>query len=201
MATGIVVGLGGSIAAGKSAVARYLRDSYDFTVLSYSRFLARRLGQRGVLVNRDSLQAMGLELGSTLGYDGLTRLLMENTDAGKHYAVDGVRHRTALDYLRKRYKQRFAFIFRDVDRMTRWQSCCERRQEQRPPTFEEFCTIEASSVEAMAEALKDAADLVLPYLPQVACVHARVDAFLLAHFGLKPRSQGRADGSRVESRT
>jgi len=201
MATGIVVGLGGPIAAGKSAVANYLRDSYDFTVLSYSRFLARRLEQRGAPVNRYSLQAMGLELGSSLGYDGLTRLLMENTDAGKHYAVDGVRHKTALEYLRKRYKQRFVFIFREVDRKTRWQLCCERRQEQRPPTLEEFCAIEASSVEAMAEALKDAADLVLPYFPQVACLHARVDGFLLAHFVLKPRSQSRADGSTVGGRT
>lgn len=185
MATGIVLGLSGRIASGKSFVANYLELHYEFRVLRYRALLTQILEERGVFVNRSSLQAVGHELGEKLGYDGITEMLLAGTEASINYVVDGVRQLSALRYLQERYVDRFALIFRDVDEVRRLHLHNQRAKNSKPLTLQEFRLMDLAPVEREIPELLSKADLVLPYTADPAELQLQIDMFMLCRFGLR----------------
>ena len=184
MGRGIMVGLSGRIASGKSYLGEYLEQWYGFQVMRYRTLLARILGERGQPVSRDTLQEIGLELGKEIGYDGLTRLLLEDANPDQNYALDGVRHLSTFSYLKGLYADRFALFYRDVDEALRWRLHNERSAEQIQMTLEEFRAIDRAPVESEIPLLKSKADLIPPFASDPTDLHVRIDAFMFNRFGL-----------------
>jgi hypothetical protein len=142
------------------------------------------LRERGIDVNRDTLQKIGLELGNEIGYDGLTQLLMTNVDSNQNYAIDGVRHLSTLEYLREQYQERFALLYRDVEITVRWKMHNQRSPEGNQVTLDEFQVIDKAPVESEIDQLKSEADLILSYAKDPTVLFGKLDAFLLDRFGL-----------------
>ncbi len=180
----IIIGLSGRIASGKSHVAQYLQQRYRFLILRYSDLLARMLAERNSPVNRDTLQAIGLELGRTIGYDGLTRVLLEGANVDQNYVVDGVRHLVAHEYLKRFCQDRFCLIYRDVDQVQRLRFYNARHKDDPPLTVEQFRVIDEAPVEGEIEALRVQADLILPYVADPHTLGEQVDDFMKRRFDL-----------------
>jgi hypothetical protein len=188
VATGLIIGLSGRIASGKSYIGEYLEQHYGFMVLRYRTLLERIIMTKHMQVSRTTLQAMGLEMGEKIGYDGLTRLLLADALPDQNYTVDGVRHLSAFEFLRNRYQNQFALFFRDLDQIKRFELFNARAKPDLPLTLEEFRAIDEAPVEQEIQELKARADLLLPYVPDLISLHISVDSFLGNQFGLKRKN-------------
>lgn len=184
MAKGIVVGISGEIASGKSTVCKYLAECYGFELLRYRTLLSRMLSERGENISRSTLQRLGLELGKNIGYDGITRLLLGNTKPDMNYVLDGVRHLAAFEYLRRRYSNRFVLVYRDTNVRLRWHMYNERLPLKDRLNICRFYDINRAPVESEISMLKSKADLVLHFERDISQLYAQIDSFMIIRFGL-----------------
>ncbi len=114
----LVVGIAGSIGAGKTTVAKYLASGHGFGYLRYSQVLAEWLG-RGTN-NRAVLQQLGWEIMSRGKQNQLNAMLIGKIRDGRDYAIDGLRHRIDYITLRKRFRRKFFLLYVDAPAALRW---------------------------------------------------------------------------------
>ena len=99
----IVVGLSGSIAAGKTTAARIL-ERMGFRYCRFSEIIAQELRARGTTVTRHSLQAFGEEAhNSRFGQRQLQNKLAVHVEQAPRIVVDGLRHPEDRAFLRERW--------------------------------------------------------------------------------------------------
>ncbi|MDR0472412.1 MAG: PHP domain-containing protein [Treponema sp.] len=90
---GIVIGLVGHIAAGKTTTAEYLRFRHGFTSMRFSKIIAEKYNVSG----RDELQRVGHEIAKNpVKQKELSDIMISKMKAGENYAIDGLRQ--IIDY-------------------------------------------------------------------------------------------------------
>jgi histidinol phosphatase-like PHP family hydrolase/predicted nuclease with RNAse H fold/dephospho-CoA kinase len=90
---GIVIGLTGHIAAGKTTVAEYLRFKHGFTSMRFSKLI----GEKYNVSSRDDLQRIGLEIAKdSVKQKELSDLMINKMKKGENYVIDGIRQ--LVDY-------------------------------------------------------------------------------------------------------
>lgn len=63
----MIIGVTGTLGAGKGTVAEYLTKKHNFTYLSVRNFLAGEVIRRGLMVNRDTIMQIANDLRATHG--------------------------------------------------------------------------------------------------------------------------------------
>lgn len=86
-----VIGLSGPIATGKTTAAKYIK-SLGFEYGRYSLVLKRLLAERGVEVNRSTLQDLGDEVNKSPGQRWLCKQLIMSLPNDGNLVIDGLRH-------------------------------------------------------------------------------------------------------------
>ena len=110
-----IVSLSGEIASGKSYVADYFSEQKNAHVLTFSSMLKKELIKMNKEVNRKNLQEFGHKLFSEIGVEGFVDKLLENVNSKDNLLViDGIRHKSALDYLRTKYNLLHIYIHADI---------------------------------------------------------------------------------------
>jgi len=90
---GIVIGLVGHIAAGKTTAAEYLCFRHGFTSMRFSKLIEEKYNVSG----RDNLQRVGLEIANDpVKQKELSDSMINKMKEGENYAIDGLRH--VIDY-------------------------------------------------------------------------------------------------------
>lgn len=107
-----IFGIGGQIASGKTTVSEILKDNgYEYT--RYSQILKNILEERGEIVNRESLQALGLEMSKK--QTEFSKKLFETIKDFNYVVIDGLRYPEDYTFFFEMYGFDFKFLFIEAD--------------------------------------------------------------------------------------
>lgn len=112
-----VVGIGGPIGAGKSALADELASVYGGARRSFGGVVRRRAELADRPLDRESLQRLGDEIIATEGWDAFCREVLGDVDDDAIVVVDGIRHLGAIEGLAAAAgRPHFRLVFVDAPR-------------------------------------------------------------------------------------
>ena len=98
----IVIGITGTLGAGKGTVVEYLVQHHGFTHYSARELITKSLHERGIPVSRDTLIDMANELRANCGHAHIMESLYEKAmAAGENAVIESVRAIAEVDALKK----------------------------------------------------------------------------------------------------
>ena len=147
----IIVGITGTIAAGKGVVVDILKE-LGFRHYSVREFITQEVVRRGLPVNRDNLVAIGNELRATHGPGYLAEKLYEQAAlAGENCVIESIRTLGEVAVLRAaalKTKGRFYLFAIDADQGLRYGRVTQRGSSTDLISFEQFQRDEAREMES-----------------------------------------------------
>lgn len=132
----ILLGITGTIGAGKGTVVDYLVKEKGFAHYSARNFIVEEIVRRHLPVNRDSMTDVSNDLRATHGPAYIIEQLYRHAqDGGKNAIIESVREVAGAEFI----KERGGFILAvDADRPVRYERITSRGSETDRVTFEEF---------------------------------------------------------------
>jgi dephospho-CoA kinase len=133
----IIIGITGTIGAGKGTVVEYLTEKKDFLHFSVRAFLLEEIRKRGIPEDRDSMFRLANELRALHGPSYVTDQLCEKAVlTGRNCVIESIRTPGEIDSLRR--KASFFLIAVDADPALRYERIRIRASETDSITFETF---------------------------------------------------------------
>jgi len=137
----IIIGITGTIGAGKGTLVEYLVSKKGFVHYSVRGFLIEEISKRNLPVNRDSMVSVANELRAKNSPSYITDCLFEQAkQEGKDAVIESIRSVGEVDSLRK--KGNFCLLAVDADPTIRYERIVERNSETDHISFEEFLSNE-----------------------------------------------------------
>ncbi len=138
----MIIGLTGSLAAGKGVVADFLKKK-GFIYLSLSDELREIMKENKVQITRENLQLWGNKLREERGLDVLAKRAIEKikTQEYKKAIVDGIRNPAEIDSLEKNLKH-FFLVAVDAPIKIRFERMVARSRESDPIRLEDFLKVD-----------------------------------------------------------
>jgi dephospho-CoA kinase len=137
-----IIGITGTLGAGKGTVVEYLVEKLGFDHYSVRAFLLKEINRRGLVENRDSMVLVANELRAAHGPSYVTdQLYNEALLPGKNCIIESIRTPGEIESLRK--KGNFHLFAVDADPRIRFQRITMRNSETDHITFETFTSNEA----------------------------------------------------------
>ena len=138
----IIIGITGTLGAGKGTVVEYLVGKNGFDHYSVRNFLLKEINRRGMPENRDSMVVVANELRGQHGPSYVTdQLYFEAARTGKNCIIESIRTPGEIDSLKQ--KGNFFLFAVDADPVIRYQRITERQSETDHISFETFLSNEA----------------------------------------------------------
>ena len=132
----MIIGLTGTMASGKDAVADILKKR-GYIYLSLSDEVREEAKNRNIEVTRENLQALGNEMRKNEGAGILAqRVLMKITDPQKNYVINGIRNPAEVAELKN--WPSFYLISVDAPQQMRFQRMMTRNRPSDPKLFYMF---------------------------------------------------------------
>lgn len=137
----MIIGLTGSIAAGKGVVSDFLKDK-GFVYLSLSNELREIARKRKIEITRVNLQDLGNSLRREFSPSVLANTVIEkiNKQALEKVIVDGIRNPSEIKELKK--LKNFFLVSVDAPIEQRFQRCVDRNRESDPISYMDFLSID-----------------------------------------------------------
>ena len=136
----MIVGLTGTKAGGKGEVAKILIEK-GFLYSSLSDIVREEAAKRGMVnYTITDLQNIGNELRQKEGLGVLAKRVLEKTEAGKNYVIDGIRNLGEIEELKKRNA---VIIAVDAPKEKRFEFLIKRARQSDPKTRDDFEKMEA----------------------------------------------------------
>lgn len=137
----LIVGITGTLGAGKGATVEFLQQKYQFLHYSVRGFLSKILEEQSIEITRDSLTEMGNKLRAQYGGDYIIQQMLE--DAQKEVfpvVIESIRSKTEVDLL---LQNGIPLIAIDADQPLRYERILQRLSETDDVSYEKFCEDEA----------------------------------------------------------
>jgi len=137
----MIIGLTGSLAAGKGIVANFLKEK-GFVYLSLSDELRELLKEKKIQITRENLQMWGSQFREEKGSGYLAELIFTKimNQQYKLAVVDGIRNPGEIEVLKK--LKSFFLISVDAPQEIRFKRIVERNRESDPKTWEDFLIVD-----------------------------------------------------------
>ena len=121
----IVIGLTGTLGAGKDTVVNYLIKNEDFQHLSVRKFLIKELQKRNLPINRDTMRQLANELREKYGNAYIVeKLYSEALKSNKNTIIESIRSVGEVEALKR--KDNFFLIAIDADPKIRYSRIRQR---------------------------------------------------------------------------
>lgn len=140
----MIIGITGTFAAGKDAVADYL-ESKGFEHFSLGHEIVDVAKERGIESTRDNLRILGNALREQFGSDYLPKRVLEKSTK-EDVAIAGIRQPGEIKFLKT--KPDFLLIAVDAPIELRFERMRERAREGDPQTIEELAEKEKKEMES-----------------------------------------------------
>ena len=140
--TMLIIGITGTLGAGKGTIVEYLKRKKDFRHYSVRAFLVKEIEKRGLPVNRDSMTAVANQLRSRHHPAYIVeQLYHEALAAGQNAVIESIRTPGEVEFLRK--QGNFYLFAVDADPKVRYQRIRQRGSATDHIDFETFLANEA----------------------------------------------------------
>lgn len=179
----IIVGITGTLGAGKGTVVNYLVKEKGFKHFSVRAYLTREIEKRGMPVNRDTMVAManGLRAKHSPSYI-IEELFGEAAELNQNCIIESIRTPGEIQALRS--KAGFFLLAVDADPRIRFNRIRKRNSETDNVSFNTFVNNEHREMyssdpnkQNLAECIKQA-DFVIKNDGSIDQLHERTEAFL-----------------------
>jgi len=137
----MIIGLTGSLAAGKGVIVDYLQ-SLGFRYFSLSNEVREEAKYRGIELKREKLQDLGNRLREKYGDAVLASRALRKLDPSHNYIIDGIRNPSEVVELKKQKNKDFFLISVDAPQKLRFIRIIARNRESDPDTWEDFLRID-----------------------------------------------------------
>lgn len=139
----LIIGITGTIGAGKGTVVDYLADKYHFKHYSVRKYLTKILSEQGLEANRDNLTKLANSLREKNNSPSfiIEELYKEAQSEGGKAIIESIRTTGEIDKLKSLGK--FILLAVDADQDIRYQRAFARKSETDKISFEKFQADEA----------------------------------------------------------
>ncbi len=174
----MIIGLVGSLAAGKGTVTRYLIDTYGAKSVRFSDPLRDIIHRLYHTETREYMSHLATFLRSEFGDDILVRVLLHDVDAtpGKLFVLDGLRYKDEYAVLSRR--DDFQLWAVDTALETRYQRIIKRGENaaETELTLEQFTAQHKLPTELFTPELMKKADSTIDNNGDLKALYAQVDS-------------------------
>jgi dephospho-CoA kinase len=137
----IIIGITGTIGAGKGTIVDYLVKNKNFKHYSVSDYIKNQVIKEGLEPNRDNLRIIGNEIRTEFGPDYITKkLFTEAQETNSDSIIESIRNPKEAEFIKKHGGYLFAV---DADPQKRYKRIISRGSDKDRVTFEEFKIQEA----------------------------------------------------------
>ncbi len=143
----MIIGLTGTIWAGKGTIAQYLLSNHNFQHYQVRDVLTQELTKQDLPVTRDTMREMANHLRNIYGSEYIVSQLRSLAQqSGSHTLIESIRTVWEIHYLRSLWPDvRIRWI--DADQELRYQRITKRKSATDYVTFQEFCDQECQEME------------------------------------------------------
>jgi histidinol phosphatase-like PHP family hydrolase/predicted nuclease with RNAse H fold/dephospho-CoA kinase len=132
---GIVIGLVGHIASGKTTAAEYLRFRYGFASMRFSELIEKEYNVFG----RENLQKTGSEIAKDPEKQKrLSDIMISGIKDGENYVIDGIRQEIDYNNLASTLGNRFTLVSVDAPSSARMNRYCRDNPDKSPVDFKNY---------------------------------------------------------------
>lgn len=158
----IILGIIGRISSGKSTVAKRLAKHYNAEIISFGRYLVNYSKNKGLPVDRKSLQELGDSFIKSDAKGFLSNVMQDQISSSTSAVIiEGIRHKNIFNAI-KDQSNTAIFAFIDVPVEIRHQRYRSRLKESdEPVSMEKFIEIDTHPVEAEIDSLKMLCNIML----------------------------------------
>jgi dephospho-CoA kinase len=133
----IIIGITGTIGAGKGTVVEYLVKHHGYSHFSVRKFLTEAIHQLNLPLNRDSMVEVANEMRANNSPSYIVeQLLQKAIENGEHAIIESIRTPGEIDALRQ--KANFFLLAVDADPALRYDRVIKRKSETDQISFEVF---------------------------------------------------------------
>jgi len=143
----LIIGITGTLGAGKGTVVEYFRERMGFVHYSVRSFLLKEINRLGLPENRDSMVVVANGLRERHGPSYVTdQLYLEAAQLGKNCIIESIRTPGEIDSLRK--KGEFFLLAVDAAPLIRYNRIAGRQSETDHISYETFLENESREMDS-----------------------------------------------------
>lgn len=163
----LIIGITGTIAAGKTTASKYIAGK-GFAYSRYSLIIAKLLEERGMQIERSTLQEAGGNLFDSKKQYELSKKVDDYLSGNQNIVIDGMRHYEDYTYWKEKNFKNFYLLYIDSDPKI----CAERYGK------EEYYQVVSHHVEQEIAGLRKLADAVIDNTSTFKNLYSQIDNFL-----------------------
>lgn len=143
----VIIGITGTIGAGKGTIVEYLVTKKDFTHFSAREFLVEEIKKRGLEINRDSMVLVANDLREKNSPSFVADELFKRAlESGQNCVIESLRTPGEIESLKQ--KGNFTLLAVDADPKIRYERIIGRSSSTDNVSFEKFLADEAKEMDS-----------------------------------------------------